>query len=37
MKDVSLTELVHNMMPVVFCKHSDKPLVSVVTENFLIG
>jgi len=37
MNDVSLIEVVHSKVSVVFCKHSDKPVVSVVTENFLIG
>lgn len=37
MNDVSFIEVVHSKVSVVFCKHSDKLLVSVVTENFLIG
>jgi len=37
MKNVSLIELAHNKVSVVFFKHSDKPLASVVTENFLNG
>ena len=37
MKFVSWIELVHNKVSVVFGKHSDKLLVCVVTENFLIG